>query len=348
MKIGISKSFMKVYRNIFEKIISLENLFLAWEEFRKNKQNKKDVMRFEFRLEENIFRLNRELQSKTYRHGGYESFYIKDPKLRHIHKASVKDRIVHHAVYSALLRVFEPTFIYDSYSCRKKKGHHKGVNKLRKILWKITRNNRGKCFAMKCDIKKFFESIDQEILISTIEKRIKDADALWLIDEIVRSFPAGLPIGNLTSQLFANIYLNELDQFVKKGLFVPLYLRFTDDFIVVSDSKIELEKRLTRIKKFLLEKLNLELHQNKITLRKNTQGIDFLGYVQFPHWRLIRAKTKERMLKKIKRGITEQSLQSYLGVLSHANSYNLSQEIKNLFWFNKTKNPDDWRDKISD
>ncbi|TSC90825.1 MAG: RNA-directed DNA polymerase (Reverse transcriptase) [Parcubacteria group bacterium Gr01-1014_2] len=335
---------MKVYRNIFEKIISIENLFSAWKEFKKGKQKKKDVMEFEFNLEENIFNLHREFKSKTYKHGNYYGFYITDPKIRHIHKANVKDRVIHHAVYSVLNPIFEPTFIYDSYSCRKNKGTHKGVHRLERFLWKISKNNFKSCFIMKCDIRKFFESVNHNVLISIIEKRIKDENAIWLVKEVIQSFSPGLPIGNLTSQMFANIYLNEFDQFVKQEVKIPFYLRYTDDFIIIAESKEKLEYCLSKVSEFLSENLKMELHPNKIIVRKYRQGIDFLGYVQFPHHRVLRTKTKRRIIQKIKQGITEQSLQSYLGVLSHANSYKLSQEIKNLFWFNKIKNPEDLRD----
>lgn len=339
---------MKIYKDIFEKIISLESLFSAWEEFKKGKQKKKDVMEFEFNLEENMFNLRRKLKNKTYAHGGYHGFYITDPKVRHIHKAAVKDRILHHAIYSVLNPIFESTFIYDSYSCRKSKGTHKGINRLEKFLRKASKNNFKPSFAMKCDIRKFFESVDHDVLISIIEKRIKDDDAMWLIKGVIESFQPGIPIGNLTSQMFANIYLNELDQFAKQVLKVLFYLRYTDDFVIISESKEKLENWLPEIKNFLFEKLKMELHPNKIIFRKYRQGIDFLGYVQFPHHRVLRIRTRKRIIKKVKRGVVEQSLQSYLGVLSHADSHKLSEEIKNLFWFNKIKNPEDLRDKMSD
>ena len=301
-------------------------------------------MEFEFNLEENIFNLRRELKSKTYKHGNYYGFYITDPKIRHIHKAAVKDRIVHHAIYSVMNSIFEPTFIYDSYSCRKGKGTHKGIYRLDKFLRKVSKNNFKSCFIMKCDIRKFFESVSHDVLISIIEKRIKDENAIWLVKKIVQSFSPGLPIGNLTSQMFANIYLNELDQFVKQKLEIPFYYRYTDDFVIINESKEKLKKWLLEVRNFLFEKLKMELHPNKVILRKYHQGIDYLGYIQFPHHRLLRTKTKRRIIKKVKLGITEQSLQSYLGVLSHADSYNLSQEIKNFFWLNKNKNPEDLRD----
>ncbi len=326
---------MKIFNNIFKKISSLEGLFSAWNEFKYGKQRKKDVMEFEYKLEENIFQLHQKLKEKIYRHGPYKGFWIQDPKPRHIHKALVKDRIVHHALFSVLNSIFEPTFIYDSYSCRKNKGTHKGINKLRNILRKVSKNNHQDCFVLKCDVKKFFASIDHEILVSIITKKIKDGDAIWLIKEIVESFSPGLPIGNLTSQIFANIYLNELDQFIKNELRIPFYLRYTDDFVIVENSKEQLNYWLSEIRRFLLENLRLELHPKKVILCKYHQGMDFLGYVQFPNHRVLRQKTKRRILNRVNLGISKKSLQSYLGVLSHANSYELSEKIKNLFWLNR-------------
>lgn len=345
---------MKIYRHIFDQIISLENLFSAWDEFRKDKQNKKDVLRFEWQLEQNIFQLHRNLKNLAYRHGPYTSFYITDPKQRHIHKATVRDRVLHHAVFAVLNPIFEPTFIGRSYSCRVNKGTHKGVDYLAKMLRQISLNYHNPCFVLKCDISKFFASVDHRVLIDIISKKIKDNEVMWLIKGIIESFCSnqsnlfnkkGLPIGNLTSQLFANIYLNEFDQFVKHELRIKDYLRYTDDFIVVANDEEYLKKMLKSIKLFLEQKLQLKLHPNKITIKKFKQGVDFLGYIILPFYRLIRTKTRQRILRKLKNRIKEyktgkigqqtleQSLQSYLGVLSHANTYELSQNLKNQFWF---------------
>ncbi len=345
---------MRVYKNIFNKIISLENLFSAWDKFKSGKQKKQDVQHFEWRLEENIFQLHRDLKSRRYKHGAYTSFYIRDPKQRHIHKATVRDRIVHHAVFAVLNPIFEETFIFNSLSCRVGKGTHKGIDILEKIIMQVSCNIFKPCFALKCDIKKFFETVDHSILFSIIRKRIKDKDALWLLEEIIESFVSrystlfeqkGLPIGNLTSQLFANIYLNEFDQFVKHKLKIKHYIRYTDDFIIVANDKAYLENLIAPIRSFLSNKLSLQLHPKKITIRNFHQGIDFLGYIVFPHHRLLRTKTKQRIFRKLEKRVREykdgritkqtlrQSLHSYLGVLSHANTYRLEQELKNQFWY---------------
>ena len=345
---------MKIYHGLFNSIISPENLFSAWDVFKKGKLSKPDVQRFEWNLEENIFKLYHNLKSEIYKHGYYQGFYIRDPKQRHIHKATALDRIVHHAVFSILNPIFEPTFIPNSFSCRIGKGTHKGIDTLNKTLRQVSNNNFKPCFVLKCDIKKFFETIDHTILTSIIRKRIKDADAMWLLEEIIESFISkystlferkGLPIGNLTSQLFANIYLNEFDQFVKHKLKVKCYIRYTDDFVIGTEDKLYLENLIAPIRFFLSDKLALELHPKKVTIRKFHQGIDFLGYIVLPHHRLLRTKTKQRIFRKLKKRVEEykkgvvnkqtleQSLQSYLGVLSHANTYILEQKLKNQFWF---------------
>ena len=176
---------MKVYRNLFGEIISLENLFQAWEEFRKGKQSKPDVQRFERHLEENILALHRELAAKIYKHGPYRSFYIQDPKQRLIHKATVRDRVLHHAIFTKLNPIFEPTFISYSFSCRVGKGTHKGVAAATEMLRQVSRNGTKTCFALKGDISKFFQSINHARLLEILARRIKDLDVLRLLNEIV-------------------------------------------------------------------------------------------------------------------------------------------------------------------
>lgn len=345
---------MKVHKCIFERIVSVENLFLAWEEFRRGKSAREDVQEFEWKLEQNIFSLYRDLRSRQYKHRAYQGFMICDPKQRRIHKASVRDRVLHHAVFKILNPVFEPTFIEHSFSCREGKGTHKAVGALERYLRKTSRNYRSQCFALKCDIHQFFASVDHAILLSILGRTIKDADALWLLREIVESFRTleypdddckGIPIGNLTSQLFANLYMNEFDQFMKQQLRVKQYVRYTDDFIMVAADKSDLETLLPPMRDFLHEELRLSLHPRKIILRKFGQGIDFLGYVILPHHRVLRTRTKHRMFRKLHLRVlnfkagkgnetsVESSLQSYLGVLSHANAHPLTEQLKNQYWF---------------
>ena len=161
---------MKIYKDIYSDIISLENLFSAWDKFKNGKRRRADVQQFEWRLEDNIFKLHYDLKNKNYRHGAYASFHIRDPKQRHIHKAEVRDRILHHAIFSVLNPIFEPTFIANSFSCRAGKGTHKGLETLKKQLNRVGGNSRKPCFALKCDIKKYFDSIDHWILTGIIKK----------------------------------------------------------------------------------------------------------------------------------------------------------------------------------
>lgn len=325
---------MKVYKDLYKQIISLENLFLAWDGFRHGKSGKPDVMRFERHLEENIFALRRDLKSGRYRHGSYRAFYIQDPKQRLIHKATARDRVLHHAVFSILNPIFEPTFIANSFSCRVGKGTHRGVRTLAKILRQVSQNHTVSCFALKCDIHKFFASVDHEILLTILTRRIKDQHTIELLKSIIYSFNGGsqigkgLPIGNLTSQLFANIYMNEFDQFVKHELRIKYYVRYTDDFIIADKNAIYLEILLPEIQSFLHKGLSLKLHLIKITIRKYNSGIDFLGYVIFPHHILLRTKTKNRMLKRA----NQANLASYLGICSHTDSYKLKRILLSELW----------------
>lgn len=340
---GTLNSSIEGVESIFSRTVSPESLFSAWETFRQEKRGKKDVMKFESNLEHNLFSLHRDLTSGSYRHGAYVPFTIFDPKQRLIHKASVRDRIVHHAVFAALNPIFEPTFIAHSFSCRVGKGTHRGVDSLETILRKVSRNYTNSCFALKCDIHRFFASVDHDIVLALLQKKIKDERVAHLLQEIIQSFPAGIPIGNLTSQLFANVYMYEFDQFMKHILKVKHYIRYTDDFVIVAEDESHLQSLLPHIKAFLRYHLRLQLHPHKVTIRKYRQGIDFLGYILLPHHRVLRTKTRRRIFRKlheksdlVSQGICspesfEQSLQSYLGVLSHANTYGLRNDIRNIF-----------------
>ncbi len=327
---------------------------------------KADVLEFKFNLEDNLFHLHRELGEKTYQHSYYTAFNVCDPKLRRIHKATVRDRVLHHAVFRILYPIFDKNFIFDSYSCRVEKGTHRAVARLGKLCRQLSRNNSRNIFALKCDVRKFFDSVDQKILLGLIKKKIKDEDAIWLVEKIIGSFTSlaptphpdrgsgsspragepvekvGLPLGNVTSQLFANIYLNELDQFVKHRLKEKYYLRYCDDFIILGENEKQLEKLISLIREFLKEKLKLELHPDKIIIRKFRRGVDFLGYVVLPHHRILRTKTKRRILRKIKEKkfllredlVSEesfkQSLQSYLGILKHCESWKIKKKIEKI------------------
>ena len=312
----------------YNNIVNVDNLLNAWTEFIKGKRKKKDVQEFNINLMDNILSLNQRLINKEYQHGKYYHFKINDPKPRDIHKASVEDRLVHHAIYRILYPFFDKVFCSDSYSCRLNKGAHKAINRFRDFAYKVGRNDIRTCWVLKCDIKKFFSSIDHEILLDILRQYISDKDILWLLDRIVNSFHSsefgvGLPLGNLTSQLLVNIYMNEFDQFVKHKLKIKYYTRYADDFVILSDNRGEFESYVKVIQSFLNVGLRLKLHPNKVFIETIYSGVDFLGWVHFSDHRILRTKTKRRMLKRI----NSDSFDSYLGSLKHGNSFKLENMI---------------------
>ena len=320
----------------FENLVGMFNLLLAWEEFIKGKKNKKDVQVFQFNLMDNILSLHYDLSNQTYKHGLYEEFNISDPKPRIIHKATVRDRLLHHAVYRILYLFFDDTFIADSFSCRESKGTHRAINRFRDFSRIVSKNNTKTCWILKCDVKKFFASIDQNILLKILEERISDKNIVNLLKEIIGSFNsgklwAGLPLGNLTSQLFSNVYMNEFDQFIKHKLKIKHYIRYADDFVILSEDKNYLREKVLMISDFLQNNLKLTLHPDKIYLKTLYSGIDFLGWVHFFDHRVLRTVTKKRMFRKIKNSYSEVSLNSYMGLLSHGNTEKIKNKILQIF-----------------
>ena len=326
---------MKIkFTHNYDSIISLENLLEAWKEFVRGKRSRKDVQEFELHLMSNVTMLHNDLISKTYRHSPYEAFNISDPKPRNIHKARVRDRLLHHALYRTLYPFFDKVFISDSYSCRKDKGTHKAMNRFRSFAYQVSDNHTKTVWVLKCDIKKFFASIDQETLIKILEQYISDRDIILLLSQIVGSFNSGkndkgLPLGNLTSQLLVNIYMNEFDQFVKHKLKAKHYIRYADDFVVLSHNKSWLEELLSKIADFLFEQLKLNLHPDKISIRTLTSGVDFLGWVHFTDHRILRTVTKKRMFRNLETNDKPEVLGSYLGLLSHGNTSRLKEKVTN-------------------
>lgn len=332
---------------LYEELISLPRLLQAWETFRREKTNKHDVQIFSLNLEDNLFALHTALKQKTYRHSGYDAFWVNDPKRRHIHKACVTDRVLHHLLYTYLYSLFDPIFIYDSYSCRVRKGTHKGVERLAYFTRKESRNFTRECWALQFDIKQFFASAHHEVLKQLLTKKIADQDILNLISQVIDSFHStaspgrGIPLGNLTSQIFANIYLHELDIYMKHELRTRYYARYADDGVVLSSSKERLLELILPIGNFLQKELKLSLHPRKLRIRKLSWGIDFLGYIVLPRYVLPRTKTKRRLLKRIhaidKHDDAEPMVQSYLGYLSHASTYRLRGVVKHIAyenWYN--------------
>lgn len=346
----------KQLEQTYQDIISVENLLAAWQEFIRGKRNKSDVQLFASSLIDNILQLHEDLVHKTYKHGGYYNFNISDPKPRNISKASVRDRLVHHAVYRILYPFFAKIFVADSYSCRINKGTHRAINRFQQMFRKVSQNNTRTCWVLKLDIKKFFANIDHEVLIQILKEYIPDQNIMWLLEEIIDNFEVdcfvaaaprndkryivfaseakqsqtkGLPLGNLTSQLFVNVYMNEFDQFVKHKLKAKYYIRYSDDFVILSLDKNKLIDQLTTIQAFLEKKLHLILHPNKIILKTFSSGVDFLGWVNFPNHRVLRSSTKRRMLRRIHGDPKPEILQSYFGLLSYGSTFKLQQEVIN-------------------
>src|SRR3989338_6013738 len=306
---------MKQFIHTYDNIITVEKLLQAWQEFLRDKKNKKDVILFQAKLMDNILSLHQDLKDKTYKHGGYIAFNISDPKPRRIHKAIVLDRLLHHAIYRKLYPFFDRTFISDSYSCRIDKGTHRALNRFREFGRKVSRNGTKTCWVLKCDIRKFFANINHSILMRILKLYILDDNILWLLEEIIESFSPGLPLGNLTSQLFVNIYMNEFDQFMKHKLKIKYYIRYADDFVIFSRDKVGLENSIPQIRDFLKEKLKLELHPDKVFIKTLASGVDFLGWINFIDHRVLRTATKRRMMKRMKGTQKSGTTQSYLGLL---------------------------------
>jgi retron-type reverse transcriptase len=320
----------------YSEIVSVDNLLLAWQEFVKGKRGKRDVQQFQLNLLDNIFDLHFDLLSKKYKHGGYQAFKIYDPKPRDIHKASVRDRLVHHAVYRVLYPFFDQIFIPDSYSCRDKKGIYKAINKLQEYFYIVSQNNTKTCYALKMDIRKFFANIDHQILLTILRESIVDKNVIWLLNNIIESFKSkerdiGLPLGNLTSQLLVNVYMDKFDQFVKHKLKEKYYFRYADDFVVLRESYEHLIALISQIGSFLKRELKLEIHPDKIYIKTITSGLDFLGYVSFADHRILRTKTKKRMLKKA----NAENKSSYLGLLKHCNGFKIAQMMNKRYSKNR-------------
>ena len=333
----------KTYNNLYSKICSFENLHLAYLKARKCKRYRQEVLLFSSNLEENLIKLQEEILSKTYKNGVYKVFYIYEPKKRKIMSLPFRDRVIHHAVCNIVEPIFEKTFIYNSYACRIKKGTHAGADRLTQYLREVKRKYP-KVYCLKCDIKKYFGSINHEILIKIIRRKIKCKDTMRLIEYIINSTDGavGIPIGNLTSQLFANLYLNELDSIIKHKLKIKHYIRYMDDWIILSPDKKYLWKILKYTREYLQHNLSLELN-GKTTIFPVSQGIDFLGYRIWSTHRLLRKSSKKRMKKKLKKYYKlykndkfhsdkiMPSIMSWIGHALHSNSYNLRKEILGHF-----------------
>lgn len=337
---------MKSHKNLYRRICSFENLCLAFEKARKRKRKKKEVSNFEYNMERELLRIIEELETLSYQPSSPKRFFLHEPKKRDIWVVDFRDRVVHHALYNIIEPIFDRSFINDSYACRKYKGTHKAIRRFDAFKRKVTKNNTQKAYVLKADVKKYFDNISHKILLEIIRKKVKDEKTMQLIERIVENHEGkgelegkGIPIGNLTSQLFANIYLNELDHFVKEKLKTRYYLRYMDDLIILSHStKILLETK-DKIKEFLDSCLNLRLHPQKTRIFPIINGVDFLGYEIFYHYKLLRKGSVKRIEERIKylnreyrRGkvrllTVHASIMAWLGYAKHANIYRLRSKL---------------------
>lgn len=298
--------FMKTFNNLFPQVYSYENLYHAYKQAAANKRARETVLQFAEKLEDNLRELQIELINKTYQPGKYKEFYVYDPKTRLIKAAPFRDRIVHHALCNVIEPIFDKRFIDTSYACRINKGVDKGVDKVSAYIKEMYRKYGAKSYVLKCDVSKYFQSIDKSILRGLIFKKIRCRETRWLVDKVLNSTEGktGIPVGNLTSQLFANIYLHELDVFVKEKLHVKRYARYMDDFVILSDDKQYLHRLWKIIESFLSRWLHLKLNP-KTAIFPITQGVDFLGYRIFAHRKLLRKQYVKRSKRMIKRFVKD-------------------------------------------
>jgi RNA-directed DNA polymerase len=337
---------MKTYKNLYPKIFSMGNLTLAWRKARLGKTHKPDIIEFEKNIEKNLLALHYELKNKTYKPLPLTTFVLRDPKTRIISKSDFRDRVVHHALVRVLEPIYESTFICDSCANRKGKGTHYAIKRLDYFIRKVSDNyktinkfsNGIQGYCLKADIKHYFNEVNHEILINLISKKIKDSDVIWLIRQILNNCDKagiGMPLGNLTSQFLANLYLDPFDKFVKQTLKLEYYLRYVDDFIILNKSREELV--LGAIEFFLKNNLKLRLHPQKSRIIPLSKGIDFVGFRNFAHHKLLRKRNIKNMKQKIKlfeesaidfRTLAE-SYQGWQAYANRGNTYRLRRDIKN-------------------
>lgn len=353
---------MKREKWLYDELCCWDNIYLAARKARQRKRSKIDVQRFEYVLEENLMQIQSELVEESYRPGKYNRFTVTEPKERDICAAPYKDRVVHHALINIIEPIWEKEFYYHSYACRAGKGMHKAII----VCQKYMRRNR---YVLKCDISKYFPSIDHEILKSILMRKIGDESLLRLIDNVIDNAPEqnspavlfpgddlftlmerkrGIPIGNLTSQFFANVYLNELDKYIKHECRVRDYLRYMDDFLLFSDSKEELAEIKKKLERFL-EGLRLELHSRKTQIFPLKNGIKFLGFHIFENKMRLQKENirrfEKRMSKRQKQyadyeidsGAISQGIVAWLGHAGHGDTKRLINKLLYKYSFRRDK-----------
>jgi retron-type reverse transcriptase len=341
---------MKTFNNLYKEICSMNNLANAWKEARKGKTKRFYAVEFELNLRENLLQLRKELLALTYNPKPLVTFILRDPKTRKISKSAFRDRIVHHAIVKVIEPIFEKMFIYDSCANRINKGNLFALQRFDKFKRKVSENGDclknkfndknfvfGYCF--KADIRHYFQEINHKILLEIIKRKISDTKTLELIGKILKNGQgkegSSMPLGNLTSQFFANVYLNELDYFVKHELKAKYYIRYVDDFVILHESKLQLKIWKVQISDFLKCILKLELHPDKSQIIPLSRGIDFVGFRNFYHFRLLRKRNIKKVRQKIKQFDEEtltkeklkESLNGWRAYAKWANSYNLRRNL---------------------
>jgi retron-type reverse transcriptase len=326
---------MKRFKNLYPQVYDLENLRQAFRKAKRNKAKKFYVIEFEKNLEANLMEIQKELKDESWQPLTYKVFTTFDPKQRLIHAPRFRDRIVQHALMAILEPLYTPILIYDSYASLKHKGTHLAVDRLTGFL----RRHENPLYCLKCDVRKFFDTIDHEILIQILRKKIGDERVITLIKKILvcGDITKGVTLGNFTSQWFANIYLNELDYFAKHILKAKEYVRYMDDFVILSESKDQLHDMKKQVDAFL-QTLKLQLHPRKQEIFPVAQGIDFLGYVIWHDhrklrrrnvWRFIhRLQGFERLSSQATTDHIKSSIMSWKGYAQHADSYGLNRKLR--------------------
>ncbi|AHJ27655.1 RNA-directed DNA polymerase [Nodularia spumigena CS-584] len=343
---------MKRYNNLYPQITDFSNLILAARQAQKGKRFRENILKFNYNLEAELAKIKTQLESKTYQPGRYKTFEICEPKHRLISAAPYRDRVVHHALCNIIVPIFEPTFITDSYANRLGFGTHRALRR-------FTTFARSHRYVLQCDIKKYFPSINHEILKSLLHRKLKCQDTLWLAETIINSsnpqesvidyFPGddllsplqgrkGLPIGNLTSQFFANVYLNNLDHFVKEQIKAQNYVRYVDDFALFSDDYGFLAAAKLAIEEHLIN-LRLKLHPVKSQLFETRHGASFLGFRILPDTIRVRTENLRRGRQRLKQlqsdysqGKIEfkdvhSSIESWVAHITYGDTWRLRQQI---------------------
>jgi len=321
----------KKYKNLMHLVVEDDNLRKAYKQARKNKRYKKDVLVFKERLEYNLQQIKKEILEKTYKVGAYKNFTIYHPKERKISALPFKDRVVQHALCNIIEPLFDRYMYSCSYACRKGKGTHRCMFKAREIIRSVSKNTP--LFFLKMDFRKFFPSIDKQILYKEINRKIKDKHILWLLNQIIPITGKGLPIGNLTSQLFANVYGTIFDRYIKQSLMVKHYIRYMDDTVILSTDKEYLKSVLQKLSLFIKNELNLEF--SKWYVENIKKGLNFVGYRIFRTHTLIRKSSVIRCKRKVRTYLYHKnykelykSLVSWCGHIQWADSYNLMNYIE--------------------